>query len=152
MDPSEMQRIWGEHLEAEFGTKDVDATLATMVDEPVLLNVPVATGGRGKEAVRDFYGEFIESWPDDVHMEPTNRVVGTDQLVDELRVTFTHAKPMNWLLPGVAPTNRRIEMDVVIVVPFRDGLVAGERIYWDHAAVLRQVGLLPAGVAATADV
>jgi carboxymethylenebutenolidase len=152
MDPSEMQRIWGEHLEAEFGTKDVDATLATMVDDPVLLNVPVATGGRGKEAVRDFYDEFIESWPDDVHMEPTNRVLGADQLVDELRVTFTHAKAMNWLLPGVPPTGRRIEMDVVIVVPFRDGLIGGERIYWDHATVLRQVGLLPADVAATADV
>jgi carboxymethylenebutenolidase len=152
MDPSEMQRIWGEHLEAEFGTKDVDATLATMVDEPVLLNVPVATGGRGRDAVRDFYDEFIESWPDDVHMEPMNRVIGTDQLVDELRVTFTHAKAMHWLLPGVPPTNRRIEMDVAIVVGFRDGLVAGERIYWDHATVLRQVGLLPAGVAATADV
>jgi carboxymethylenebutenolidase len=151
MDPSEMQRIWGEHLEAEFGTKDVEATLATMVDDPVLLNVPVATGGRGKEAVRDFYNEFIESWPDDVHMEPTNRVVGADQLVDELRVTFTHAKAMNWLLPGVPPTDRRIEMDVVIVVAFRDGLIAGERVYWDHAAVLRQVGL-PADVAATADV
>jgi carboxymethylenebutenolidase len=152
MDPSEMQRIWGEHLEAEFGTKDVAATLATMVEDPVLLNVPVATGGRGKEAVRDFYDEFVESWPDDVHMAPTNRVVGADQLVDELRVTFTHAKAMNWLLPGVPPTERRIEMDVVIVVPFRDGLIAGERIYWDHATVLRQVGLLPADVVATADI
>lgn len=150
MDPSEMERIWGEHLAAEFGTRDVDATLATMVDDPFLTNVPVGTGGRGKEEVEAFYREFVESWPDDVHMEPVNRVIGADQLVDEVHVTFTHAKPMEWLLPGVPPTGRGIEMAVAIVVSFRDGRIAGERIYWDHAAVLRQVGLLPAGAAAAA--
>ena len=138
-----MERIWGEHLAAEFGTRDVEATLVTMVDDPFLVNAPVGTGARGKEAVRDFYKEFIESWPDEVHMEPMNRVVGVDQLVDELQVSFTHAKPMEWLLPNVPPTDRRIEMDVVIVVSFEDGRIAGERVYWDHAAVLRHVGLLP---------
>lgn len=148
MDPSEMERTWGEHLAAEFGTRDIEATLATMVDEPFLTNVPVGTGGRGKEEVRVFYNEFIASWPDDVRMEPRNRVVGADQLVDEVHVTFTHAKPMEWLLPGVPPTGRLIEMDVAIVVPFEDGRIAGERIYWDQAAVLRQVGLFPAEVAA----
>lgn len=147
MDPSEMERLWGEHLAAEFGTKDVEAALATMVDEPFLTNVAVGTGGRGKEEVRAFYHEFVASWPDDVHMEPLNRVVGADQLVDEVHVTFTHARPMEWLLPGVPPTGRRIEMDVAIVVPFQDGRIAGERIYWDHGTVLRQVGLLPAGAA-----
>jgi carboxymethylenebutenolidase len=64
--------------------------------------------------------------------------------VDELQVTFTHTNPMGWLLPGVPPTGRRIEMDVAIIVAFEDGRIAGERIYWDHATVLRQVGLLPA--------
>lgn len=143
MEPSEMEQVWGDHLEAEFGTKDLDATLATMVDEPFLTNVAVGTGGRGKDEVRAFYEAFIPSWPDDVHMEPVNRVVGADHLVDELHVRFTHARRMEWLLPGMPPTGRQIEMDVAIVVPFQDGRIAGERIYWDHASVLRQVGLLP---------
>lgn len=143
-----MERIWGEHLAAELGARDVEATLATMVDEPFLTNVPVGTGGRGKEECRAFYHEFVASWPEEVHTEPLNRVVGADQLVDELHVTFTHANPMEWLLPGVRPTGRQIEMDVVIVVAFQDGRIAGERIYWDHTTVLRQVGLLPAEAAA----
>jgi carboxymethylenebutenolidase len=75
-------------------------------------------------------------------MQPVNRVLGEDQLVDELHLAFTHAKQMDWLLPGVPPSNRQVEMDVVIVVQFRDELIASERIYWDHAAVLRQVDLL----------
>jgi carboxymethylenebutenolidase len=144
VESSEMERIWGEHLTAEFGTKDVGATLATMVDEPYITNMAVGTGGCGKEEVRSFYEEFIASWPEDLHMEPLNRVVGVDHIVDEVRVTFTHGRRMEWLLPGVPPTGRRIQMDVAIVVPFESGRIAGERIYWDQATVLHQAGLLPA--------
>ena len=71
-----------------------------------------------------------------------NRVVGDRQIVDEIRTAFTHDRPMEWFLPGVPPTNRRVEIDIVAVVQFRDERIARERIYWDHATVLRQVGLL----------
>jgi carboxymethylenebutenolidase len=101
------------------------------------------TGGRGKEELRAFYrGVFIRSWPDDLQMLPVNRVVGDDQLVDEVHAGFTHSKQMDWLLPGIAPTNRKVDVDFVVVVQFRDDCIACERIYWDHATVLRQVGLL----------
>ena len=106
-------------------------------------HMPVNTGGRGKHALRAFYrDDFIPSWPDDLQTTPVNRVVGEGQLVDELHLTFTHSKPMPWLLPGVPPTRKKIAMDVVVVVQFRGDKLACERIYWDHAAVLRQAGLL----------
>jgi carboxymethylenebutenolidase len=75
-------------------------------------------------------------------MTPINRVVGDGQLVDELRLTFTHDRPMPWFLPNVPPTARKIAIDVVVVVQFRGDKLACERIYWDHATVLRQAGLL----------
>jgi carboxymethylenebutenolidase len=135
---------WAEHLRAEFETKDVEATLATMVDDASVTHMPVGTGGRGKAALRAFYrDDFIPSWPADLRMTPVNRVVGAEQLVEELHLAFTHEKPMPWLLPGLAPTGRAITADFVVVVQFRGDLVACERIYWDHAAVLRQVGVLP---------
>jgi carboxymethylenebutenolidase len=140
----QLEALWAEHLKGEFETKDVEATLHTMVDDAYVNHMPVNTGGRGKDALRRFYREdFIPSWPDDLETTPINRVVGEDQLVDELRSTFTHSKPMPWLLPGVPPTHRRISMDIVVVVQFRGDKLACERIYWDHASVLRQVGLLP---------
>ena len=49
---------------------------------------------------------------------------------------------MPWLFPGVPPTHRKITMDIVVVVQFRGDKLACERIYWDHASVLRQAGLL----------
>jgi carboxymethylenebutenolidase len=93
--------------------------------------------------LRRFYrDDFIPSWPEDLQTTTVNRVVGAGQLVDELHSTFTHSRSMPWLLPGVPPTQKKIETDIVVVVQFRGDKLACERIYWDHAAVLRQVGLL----------
>jgi carboxymethylenebutenolidase len=143
MEPKELARVWDDHNAAEFVSKDAELALKTMVEDPYVRIVANDAGGRGREQVRAFYADgLIPQWPDDAQMQSVNRVIGDDHLVDELHLSFTHARQMDWLLPGVAPSNRKVEMDVVIVVQFRDGLIAGERIYWDHAAVLRQVDLL----------
>ena len=138
-----LEQLWADHLAGEFTTKDVEATLATMVDDASVNHVPVNTGGRGKDELRAFYRDvFIPSWPDDLKMTPVNRIVGDGQLMDELHLTFTHSKPMNWFLPHVPPTHKRVDIDIVVVVQFRGDKLSCERIYWDHATVLRQVGLL----------
>ena len=143
LSPDQLERLWAEHLKGEFETRDVEATLATMVEDASVNHMPVNTGGRGKAALRAFYrDDFIPSWPDDVQMTVVNRVIGVGQLVDELRVTFTHRKPMPWFLPNLPPTGHKIAVDFVVVVEFRGDKLACERIYWDHASVLRQVDLL----------
>jgi carboxymethylenebutenolidase len=143
LSPHQLEQLWAEHLKGEFDTKDVEATLATMVEDAYVNHMPVNTGGHGKAALRVFYrDDFIPSWPEDLQMTPINRVVGAGQLVDELHLTFTHSKPMQWFLPNIPPTHKKIAVDVVVVVQFRGDKLACERIYWDHAAVLRQVGLL----------
>jgi carboxymethylenebutenolidase len=145
LSPQQLEQLWAEHLKGEFDTKDVEATLATMVEDAYVNHMPVNTGGRGKEALRAFYrDDFIPSWPEDLQMTPVNRVVGEGQLVDELHLTFTHSKAMPWFLPHMPATHKKIAVDIVVVVQFRGDKLACERIYWDHAAVLRQVGLLPA--------
>ena len=146
LSPQQLEHLWAEHLAGEFESKDVEATLATMVEDAYVNHMPVNTGGRGKDALRTFYrDDFIPSWPEDLQITPTNRVVGEGQLVDELHLTFTHSKPMPWLLPNVRPTGKAIAIDVVVVVQFRGDKLACERIYWDHASVLRQTDLLKVG-------
>ncbi len=143
MTQEEMEHVWAEHIRHEFVTKDVEATLATMVEDASVNHVPVSTGGNGKAELRAFYRDvFIGSWPDDLEMTTTNRVLGRDQLVEEDRLRFTHKNRMEWFLPGVPATNRVVEVDFVVVVQFRDGKLACERIYWDQATVLRQTGLI----------
>jgi carboxymethylenebutenolidase len=143
MTPAELEQLWADHIAGEFVTKDVEATLATMVEDAHVNHMPVNTGGRGKAQLRAFYrDDFIPSWPDDLVMTPVNRVVGNGQLVDELHLRFTHSKRMDWFLPGVPPTKKVVDIDLVVVVQFRGDKLASERIYWDQATVLRQVGLL----------
>ena len=56
--------------------------------------------------------------------------------------SFTHTMEMPWMLPGIAPTNKHVEVPLVAIVHFRDGKLAHEHIYWDQASVLKQIGLL----------
>ncbi len=135
--------VFDAHMAAEFVERDIDATMATMVSAPYVNHVPVMTGGRDHEEVRRFYRDhFIPRWPPDTHVTPISRTVGRDQVVDELIISFTHDMEMDFLLPGIAPTGRAVELPLVVVVGVEDGRVAHEHIYWDQATVLVQVGIL----------
>jgi carboxymethylenebutenolidase len=143
MDQAEMIARWGEHISYEFSTRDVSSTIATMVEDAYVNHVPVMTGGYGHEALRRFYKEdFISPMPADTSIQLVSRTLGQDQLVDEIIFSFTHTEEMPWMLPGVPPTHRHVDIPLVVVVGFRDGKLAHERIYWDQASVLKQIGLL----------
>src|ERR1700757_4606481 len=135
--------LWEEHVRHEFATKSTDKTLATMVEDAYVNHVPVMTGGSGKPELRQFYStHFIPKMPPDLEMTSVSRTIGNDQLVEEMVLKFTHSIEIDWMLPGVAPTGRPVEVALVVVVRFRDGKLAHEHIYWDQASVLKQIGLL----------
>ena len=144
----DISAVFDAHMAAEFADRDIDATMATMVAAPYVNHVPVMTGGRDQEEVRRFYlDHFIPKWPSDTRVTPISRTVGQEQVVDELLVSFTHDTEMDFMLPGVAPTGRSVELPLVVVVGVENGKVASEHIYWDQATVLVQVGILdPAGL------
>jgi carboxymethylenebutenolidase len=135
--------VFDDHVAAEFVDMDLDATMATMTDDPYVNHVPVMTGGVGFDGVRQFYGDhFIGKWPKDIEIAPVSRTVGEGQVVDELVLSFTHDIEMPQLLPGIAPTRKHVQLAFCVVVGFDDGKVAHEHIYWDQASLLVQVGLL----------
>jgi carboxymethylenebutenolidase len=135
--------LWERHMRLEFVEHDAAATVATMSDENYVNHVPTMTGGRGRREMLDFYGRyFIPQMPADMHITPIGRTVGQGRVVDEMILEFTHDIVMDWMLPGVPPTDRRVEVPVVVVVQTRDDRIVCERIYWDQATVLVQLGLL----------
>jgi len=143
--------LWEAHCRSEFETRDVDATMASMVAEPYVNHIPTMTGGVGHEALKRFYtNHFIGANPPDFAMIPISRTVGADRIVDEFLVRFTHTTQVDWMLPRIAPTGRPVEIPMVAIVQFQGDKLAHEHIYWDQAAVLVQVGLLdPAGLPVT---
>lgn len=138
-----LEAIWTEHIEHEFSTRSTEATLATMVEDAYVNHIPVLTGGVGKAQLREFYSQhFIPQMPPDTTLTPISRTIGDDQIVDEMIFRFTHTIAMDWMLPGVAPTGKRVEVPLVAIVRLRGDKLAHEHIYWDQACVLVQLGLL----------
>ena len=139
----ELVRLWELHTQLEFDTKDAAATVATMTPTNYVNHVPVMTGGRGINEMIEFYGKhFIPKMPANTSLRLLARTVGKDRLVDEFVFSFTHDIVMDWILPGVQPTHRKVEVPMVVVVQFEGDKIACERIYWDQASVLVQIGLL----------
>ena len=137
--------LWEEHLRDEFTTQDTKDTLETMVPDAYVNHIPVLTGGVGHEQLREFYSRhFIPRMPPDTDIVPISRTIGAERLVDEMIFRFTHTIEMDWMLPGIAPTGKRVECPLVVIVHFRDGKLSNEHIYWDQASVLVQLGLLDA--------
>lgn len=140
-----LKEVWEEHMKCEFATKSVDDTMATMIEGGHINHVPTMTGGQGLKAIRDFYTRFfIPQMPPDTKTTPISRTIGETQIVDEMIFEFTHTVPMDWMLPGIAPTGKRVEVALVAIIGFRKGKVSHEHIYWDQASVLVQLGLLDA--------
>jgi len=141
-----MASLWEQHLRDEFELRDVDKTMETMVADAHNTAIPVMTGGVGGDGVREFYTKwFISQNPPDIETTLVSRTIGNKQLVDEVILTFTHTTQMDWILPGIPPTGKVVEVPLVVVVGFRDGKIAHEHVYWDQASVLVQVGLLDPG-------
>jgi carboxymethylenebutenolidase len=143
MTADDLAELWETHCRYEFETRDVDATMATMVAQPYVNHIPTMTGGVGHDKLRDFYANhFIGVNPPDFELVPVSRTVGATSLVDEFVIRFTHTTRMDWMLPGIEPTERAVEIPAVAIVQFQGDKLVHEHIYWDQASVLVQLGLL----------
>ncbi len=143
---SAQQRLidaWQKHVDFEFKLRDAAATVGTMTDANEVNHIPVMTGGRGRAEMLDFYANhFISKMPADTSIDLVCRTVGQDRIVDEMIFRFTHDIVMDWMLPGLGPTGNRVEIPMLVVVQLSGEQIVKERIYWDQASVLVQLGLL----------
>lgn len=90
---------------------------------PHVTHVPTLTGGVGADELRRFYGEFfLGCHPDSTtRLTLLSRTVGADRVVDELHLAFKHDREMPWILPGVPPTGKKVEVIIVSIVTLRGG-------------------------------
>jgi carboxymethylenebutenolidase len=138
-----LSSAWDQHLASEFAAKSADQANATMSAEPYVNMVPLMIGARGRSQLRDFYANhFLSQLPPDMGMVTVSRTIGQGRVLDELVARFTHSMVIDWLLPGIPPTGKRVELPFVVIVQFEGDKVAHEHLYWDQASVLVQVGLL----------
>jgi carboxymethylenebutenolidase len=145
---TKLEEIFNAHMKAELAG-DLDEALATMTENPHLVNVPAMIGGQGQKGVRRFYSKRLigQFFPPDVMFERVSRTYTEERLIDELIISFTHTHKIDWMLPGVEPTGKRVESVFVVIVGIEDDKISYEHILWDQASVLVQIGLLdPTGL------
>jgi carboxymethylenebutenolidase len=136
-------KMFDKHIEYEFDKEDVEATMTTMTDEPYVHHVPTMTGGIGYNEVYSFYkNSFVGKMPKDIKIKHVSRTVGKDQVVDEVIISFTHDREIEYMLPGIKPTGKYVEIPHVVIMKFTGSKIAHEHIYWDQASVLVQIGLI----------
>jgi carboxymethylenebutenolidase len=147
----QMVALFEKHVDAELAG-DLNTTMAPLSDDPHLNHVTTMAGGVGQNGVGAFYRDHLvgKFFPPDVKMVTVSRTVGEDRIVEEVFISFTHTTVIDWLLPGVTPTGKAVEMAVAVVVGFEGEKISYEQIYWDQAGVLVQIGLLkPEGLPVT---
>lgn len=143
MTTPDLVRLWEDHCRYEFEQRDVNATMATMVPQPYVNHIPTMTGGVGYEQLKRFYAyHFIPINPPDFRLTLISRTIGASTPVDEFIVKFTHTTEIDWMLPGIPPTGRKVEIPTVAIIQFEGDKLVHEHIYWDQATVLIQIGLL----------
>ncbi len=135
--------LWDNHLKTELVDKSPAEAIATMSSDPRVIHLPTLMGGQGREELFNFYAKhFLSQIPPDMEVVRVSRTVGQGRVVDELVLKLTHSVQIDWLLPGVPPTNKRLEFAMVIIVHVEGDKIAGENLYWDQASVLLQAGLI----------
>jgi steroid delta-isomerase-like uncharacterized protein len=91
----------------------------------------------GRDGVRQFYGELMKALPD-LEIDVQRRHVADDAIVVEVVIRGTQLGAWR----GLPPTGRRVEIPLCGVYTFdAENRLAGERIYYDRATVLRQLGV-----------
>jgi steroid delta-isomerase-like uncharacterized protein len=135
MTAEEMQRLFEMHRDAE-AAHDYDAILATFVEDCFLETQPLGLRSEGRAATRTAYEGYFTAFPD-LAPEDEGYAFGDDVVVawGTLRATSGG----EWM--GVAPSGRSFAVPFANVVPFRDGLMMGESIYFDLATLCEQAAL-----------
>ncbi|KAK7060179.1 hypothetical protein VNI00_000944 [Paramarasmius palmivorus] len=126
----DIEAIWEEHTYFEFEVRSVAKTMGTMVAEPYVNHVPTMTGGIGRENLTAFYRDhFIFANPPDTELQLVSRTVGSDRVIDEFIFKLTHDRVVDWLLPGVPPTGKKLEIPFVGVVNSTSGGIKQARYF-----------------------
>ncbi len=135
--------LFAQHTYHEFTTRDVDAAMATMIDQPYVNHVPTLTGGVGHDMLKRFYKyHFVDQNAGGRDRTRISYTVGPNQLVLESYTKFRHDAVIDRYFPGIEPTGKVVEIATVIIVKFRGDKVCHEHLYWDQGSALKQIGVL----------
>src|SRR3954452_243205 len=128
------ERIVREHMESE-NRHEFDVTMGTFA-HPRYEIVPTGDVYDGPDAVDGYYAESRAAFPDQ-----RNELIALHHADDAVLVEFdlkgTHKGPYR----GLPPTGREFTCRMLAIFLFEEDRLVGERVYFDSATILRQLGI-----------
>ncbi|NUO40708.1 MAG: SnoaL-like domain-containing protein [Streptomyces sp.] len=136
MDITNMRRLFEAHREAE-AARDIDSVLQTFADDCFLETQALGLRSQGRAAVRAAYEQqYFIAFPD---LSPQDEGIAFGDEVITVWGTLRGTSLGDWL--GVPPGGGAFEVPFANIVPFSQGLMAGETIYFDLATLCEQAGI-----------
>ena len=123
------------HMKAE-NAHQMEETLATLTPDCLFEDMALGQIFQGHAGAREYYQTWWDAFSTTAHPE---HVYYTDQDFAIAEVHFHGTHTGSFL--GIEPTGREVDIPIAIFVTFREGLMVGERMYWDVATLLRQIGV-----------
>jgi steroid delta-isomerase-like uncharacterized protein len=125
-----------EHMESE-NRHDFDATIDTF-GHPRYEIIPTGDVFDGEEEVRDYFAETRTAFPDQRN-ELIEMHDADDSVIVEFDLLGTHEGPFR----NLPPTNRAFVCRTLAIFVFAEGTerIICERVYFDSATILRQLGI-----------
>ena len=142
---TEVERVWTTYINA-WNKHDIESILATVAEQFVYDERPMTMSDviRGRQAFREYLGGIFNVFPD-LRVQVTSCESGSSLAMAESIMKGTYAGR------AMAPfgRGRQISARVACVFEVASGVLLHERLYWDRANTMRQLGLLPAIVNVT---
>lgn len=123
------------HLSAENAHR-LEETLETLHPECVFEDLPLGLVYRGREGAAAYYRTWWDAFSIDVRGIARHWSV-EGHMVAETRYVGLHTGDFH----GVRATGRPVNLRLSVVITFKDGLMLGERFYYDTGALFSQLGL-----------
>jgi carboxymethylenebutenolidase len=141
----DVEELFDHFQYCSLNQKEIETVMECLTSDAVITYVPTLSGGHESHEVRRFYQEFFNALSGDARITTVSRTVNANRVVDELVLSFTHDRTMDFILPGVPPTGKQVEIPLVMLATFRLDKLSRLNVYWDQASVLMQVGILHDG-------
>ena len=125
-----------------FNAHDIEA-FAEVLHDDVRFQAPGGMRGKGKAACAEFFGSWFRAFPD-AHVDVRALQIVDDVAVEEGSFTGTHDGVLHTPTGDVPPTGRRVSIDYLQVLHFRDGKHVSVNLMFDGLSMLEQLGLVPA--------
>lgn len=125
-----------EHVRCE-NAHDLDGVMNTFGPDASYHDEPWNDRRAGRDGVREYYADLMRAVPD-FSIEVLRRHVSDEHIMLEVMIRGTQCG--TWR--GLPPTGRRVEVPLCGIYTFDENdRLASERIYYDRATVLRQLGV-----------